>query len=194
MTRRSKTFRRWRRWLLAIILVSGLWACYDRWRSHREDSQDQVILAAAERYDMDAALIKAVVWRESWFNPRARGRAGEIGLMQVGELAAREWADAEQISFFAHSQLFDPAKNALAGTWYLRKALRHYTHTDNPLPYALAEYNAGRANVLKWASGEAAINSAAFIEQIGYPSTRDYVKSVLQRHEYYRPIFPPPAK
>ena len=194
MARRSKTFRRWRRWLLAIILVSGLWAFYDRWRSHRENSQDQVILAAAERYDMDAALIKAVVWRESWFDPWARGRAGEIGLMQVGDLAAREWEDAEQISFFAHSQLFDPAKNALAGTWYLRKALRHYSHTDSPVPYALAEYNAGRANVLKWASGAAATNSVAFIEQIGFLTTRDYVKSVLQRYEYYRPNFPPPAK
>ena len=194
MARRSTLFKRLGRWLIAIILGGGLWAFYEHWRTSRESSQDEVILAAAERYDVDAALIKAVVWRESWFDRLATGKAGEIGLMQVSDLAAQEWADAEQISFFAHSQLFDPAKNALAGTWYLRKALRHYTHTDNPLPYALAEYNAGRANVLKWASGEAAINSAAFIEQIGYPSTRDYVKSVLQRHEYYRPIFPPPAK
>jgi soluble lytic murein transglycosylase len=90
--------------------------------------------------------------------------------------------------------LFDPAKNTLAGAWYLRKALRHYAHTDNPFPYALAEYNAGRASVLKWAGGAAATNSVAFIEQIGYPSTRRYVKSVLQRYKHYKPVFPPPPK
>jgi len=194
MARRSKMFRRWRRWLLVILLASGLWVFYDRWRSHRESSQDAVILVAAERYDVDAALIKAVVWRESWFNPRARGQAGEIGLMQVGDLAAREWADAEKIPGFVHSQVLNPGTNTLAGAWYLRKALRHYTHTDNPLPYALAEYNAGRANVLKWATGAAVTNSAAFMEQIGYPSTRDYVKSVLRRHERYKPVFPAPAE
>ena len=192
MARRSITFRRWRRRLLILLLASGLWAFFDRWRSHRESSQDKAILAAAERYGVEAALIKAVVWRESWFDPWARGKAGEIGLMQVGDLAAREWADAEQMHFFAHSQLFDPARNTLAGTWYLRKALRHYSQTDNPLPYALAEYNAGRASVLKWGSGAAATNSAAFIERIGYRSTRDYVKSVMQRYERYKPVFPPP--
>jgi soluble lytic murein transglycosylase len=191
MARRSKMFRRWRRGLLILLLASGLWAYYDRWRSHREGSQDKVILAAAERYGVDAALIKAVVWRESWFDPWAMGKAGEIGLMQVGDLAAREWAETERLHFFVHSQLFSPARNTLAGTWYLRKALRHYRQTDNPLPYALAEYNAGRANVLKWAGGAAATNSAAFIEQIGYPSTRDYVKSILKRYEYYKPVFPP---
>ena len=194
MARRSKLFKRWRRWLLAIILLSGLWAFYERWRSHRESRQDKVILAAAERYEVDAALIKAVVWRESWFDPWARGRAGEIGLMQVGDLAAQEWADAEQIPSFVHSQLFDPAQNTLAGTWYLRKALRRYGQTDNPLPYSLAEYNAGRANVLKWATGAAATNSATVTELIGFPGTKAYVKSVMQRYAYYQPVFPPPAK
>ena len=194
MTRRSKTLTRRRRWLLALILLVGACVAYERWRGYREGRQDEAILAAAARYDVDAALVKAVVWRESWFDPRAKGKAGEIGLMQVGELAAREWAEAEGVPLFFHRQLYDPRKNTLAGTWYLRKALRRYAQTDNPLPYGLAEYNAGRANVLKWAIGEAATNSAAFIEQIGFPSTKEYVKAVMQQYDYYRPIFPPPAK
>ena len=194
MARRSTLLKRWGRWLLAIIFAGGLWAFYEHWRTSREGSQDEVILAAAERYGVDAALIKAVVWRESWFDPWATGKAGEIGLMQVGDLAAQEWADAGKIPSFAHDQVFDPGTNTLAGTWYLRRALRRYVHTDNPPPYALAEYNAGRANVLKWAGGAAATNSAAFIEQIGFPSTKEYVNSVMQRYELYRPTFPPPTK
>lgn len=180
-------------WILLAVLMSGLFVVYDLWLVWREHSQDPVILAAAARYGVEPALVKAVVWRESRFNPRARGKAGEIGLMQVGELAAREWADTERIQFFVHSQLFDPAKNTLAGTWYLRKLLDRYAGTDNPLPYALADYNAGRANVLKWAQGAAATNSALFIEQIGFPSTKRYVKAVIARFEHYKPIFPPPT-
>ncbi len=191
MARHSGNFKRWRRWILLAILLSGLLALYDAWHSHRENSQDEVILAAAARYGVDAALIKAVVWRESWFDPQARGRAGEIGLMQITEDAAFEWAGAERTPAFVHSHLFDPAKNTLAGAWYLRKCLRRYTRTDNPLPYALADYNAGRANVLKWAKGAAATNSAAFAEQIGYPMTREYVKAVMRRYERYRRTFPP---
>jgi len=41
---------------------------------------------------VEPALIKAVAWRESKFDTHARGRAGEIGLMQLREEAAQEWA------------------------------------------------------------------------------------------------------
>ncbi|HWH67973.1 MAG TPA: hypothetical protein VNT26_01200, partial [Candidatus Sulfotelmatobacter sp.] len=61
-----------------------------------------------------------------------------------------------------------------------------YTQTDNPLPYALADYNAGRANVLKWNRGAAATNSTTFMEQIGFPSTKAYVRAGMGRYEYYR--------
>ena len=60
------------------------------------------------------------------------------------------------------------------------------TQQDNPLPYALADYNAGRANVLKWAKGAAATNSALFLSQIGFPMTRDYVRAVMARRTHYR--------
>ena len=73
--------------------------------------------------------------------------------------------------------------------WYLRKLLRRYLQTDNPLAYALADYNAGRGNVLKWNYGGAATNSAAFIRQIGFPGTRAYVQAVVARYQAYRPTF-----
>ena len=71
----------------------------------------------------------------------------------------------------------------------MKKLLRRYTKTDNPVPYALADYNAGRGNVLKWNSAEASTNSVAFIERIGFPGTKAYVKSVMVRYEYYKPVF-----
>jgi len=183
-------FRRWKWWLFIIILLGGLVALFERFRTFREDSQDQYILAAARKYGLPPALVKAVVWRESRFNPRAKGRNQEIGLMQVRDAAATDWAKSEHVLLFTSYQLFDPAKNTLAGAWYLRKLLGRYEQTDNALPYALADYNAGRTHVLQWAKGAAATNSAAFLEQIRYPGTRDYVRAVIKRYEHYRPIFP----
>jgi soluble lytic murein transglycosylase len=187
----STTVQRGRSWLVLVLLILagiiGFWR-YNQWREHRFDV---VIFAAAHRYRVEPALVKAVVWRESRFNPKIRGRAGEIGLMQVRPAAAQEWANAEKIKTFALEDLFDPGTNTLAGAWYLRKLLRRYPSTDNPLPYALADYNAGRSRVLHWNKDDAATNSAAFIEQIDFPGTRKYVRTVLRRYERYRPILSP---
>jgi soluble lytic murein transglycosylase len=172
-----------RRFLFLLVLALGLYWGFLYWREHRFDA---VIAAAATRYQMDPALVKAVVWQESRFNPNDRGRAGELGLMQVRETAAWEWASAEHIAGFEHASCLDPATNTLAGTWYLKKTLSRYKQADNPLPYALADYNAGRANVLKWRTGSGMTNSAAFMEQIGFPGTKAYVQAILKRYEHYR--------
>jgi len=172
--------------VIFLLIMAGAGMLY-WWRSNRlEHSQDAPINTAAKRYGVEPALVKAIVWRESRFNSSVRGRAQEIGLMQIQEIAAQEWANAEHITGFEHEHCFDPGTNTLAGTWYLKKLLRRYTKTDNPLPYALADYNAGRGNVLKWNSGEAATNSAVFIEQIRFPGTKAYVKSVMVRYQHYQ--------
>jgi len=173
--------------ILAVIVIdlAALWW----WRAYQLDhSQDATIIAAASIYEMDPALIKAVIWRESRFNPKARGAAGELGLMQIRDAAAGEWAKAEGINNFHHNQLIDSKSNVLAGTWYLKKAISHHQHTDKPIIYGLAEYNAGRSNVLKWNSGDAATNSVAFIEAIEFPSTRDYILSIQEKRKKYRDL------
>jgi soluble lytic murein transglycosylase len=181
-----------RRWILLItaVLVADVVIVIGWWRNWRERRYDSFIVAAARRYGVDPALVKAVVWRESSFHADARGKAGELGLMQIREPAAREWAEAERLTGFAHSQFAHPAPNTLAGTWYLSKLLKRYPRTDNPVAYALADYNAGRANVLKWMNGPASTNSAAFLNNMTFPGTRRYVVTVLDRRDHYRAQFP----
>lgn len=186
-----ETIKRWKWWLFGIILLGGALALYDHYRTYHESSQDAVILAAGRRYGVDPALIKAVVWRESWFNPDAKGSSGEKGLMQVMKDTADDWAKAERVHLFTHFQLFDPSKNTQAGTWYLHKMWLRYQRTDNPLPYTLAAYNAGPGRVAQWSKGAAATNSAAFINQISFPGTKKYVQEVMKRYERYRRVFPP---
>ena len=175
-------------WILGLVLLASMTG-YRCWQWRLERKQDAPIRAAAQRYQVEPALVRAVIWRESQFHPRARGRVGEIGLMQLREEAAQAWADAEHIAPFEHEQCFDPRTNILAGTWYLKTLLKRYRQTDNPVPYALADYNAGRGNVLKWLSGAALTNSAVFVERIGFPGTKEYVHSVMRRYGKYRPVF-----
>ncbi|MCL4176308.1 MAG: lytic transglycosylase domain-containing protein [Verrucomicrobia bacterium] len=168
--------------LLGAGLILLLWGAHVR----KERQFEVPILAAARKYQVDPALVKAVVWRESRFDALARGAAGELGLMQLREAAAGEWANAEKLSQFTFDQLRDPVTNTMAGTWYLSRLLKRYVSTDDPVPYALADYNAGRTHVLRWNTGAAATNSAAFMEQITFPGTRNYIQAVAKRRDQYR--------
>jgi soluble lytic murein transglycosylase len=172
---------------LIAMAAGGLW-----WRFHWENRFDPQIRAAAARYNLPATLVKAVVWKESRFDPAARGKAGEIGLMQVTENAAQEWADASRLTGYEHDHTLDPGTNTLAGCHYLAKVLRRYAQTDNPLAYALADYNAGRGNVLRWMNATnapaAKTNSGAFLTVMTFPGTRQYVQDILERRKHYETV------
>ena len=64
--------RRWLRIVIALGSVALLCQWLFRWQ--REHRYDPIIVNAARRYGVDPALVKAVVWKESRFNPRARPR------------------------------------------------------------------------------------------------------------------------
>ena len=70
---------KWRQllWIGVLLLIIGAVVyCYRK--EQLERSQDAAIQAAAQRYGVESALIKAVVWRESKFHTEARGRAGRL--------------------------------------------------------------------------------------------------------------------
>ena len=183
MNRRTRT-------ILIIVALLLLTFLARQWRlAHLESSQDKNIFNASRKYGVDPAHVKAVIWQESRFDPDARGSKGELGLMQIMPDTASDWAGAQRMPTVSKFTLRDPARNIDCGTWYLSKLLRRYPATDDPLPFALADYNAGRGNVLKWMKGSAATNSAAFTDAIAFPSTRDYVRSVIQRRLKYQGQF-----
>ena len=173
--------------LFAADLAVGVWWF---WRK-KENRYDAAILNAARRYQVDPALVKAVVWRESAFQASAKGAAGEAGLMQIRNLAGQEWAQAERMAAFSIDLLYDPRTNTMAGAWYLSHLLKRYRQTDCPPAYALADYNAGRTHVLRWNKGEARTNSVQFLAQMDYPGTREYIRAVLDRHSHYRATWKP---
>jgi soluble lytic murein transglycosylase len=161
----------------AVMLVCLAAAALIR-RVHQFDT---LLVKVGREYNVDPRLISAVIWRESRFNPNAVGSKGEIGLMQVTEAAAWEWAHASKNYDFKKSDLFDPEVNVRAGTWYLAQAIKTWSICPDPLPYALAHYNAGRNNVSTWFK-RGGPESRAFWEAIGFPTTREYVRDILVRY------------
>ena len=154
------------------------WAAFGRFNEH-----DKLIAHVAEKAGLDPWLVKAVVWRESRFHTDKVGGAGERGLMQVGEAAAQDWAWAHHIAVFMQTDLFDARTNLQAGTWYLKRALEHWKDRDDPVQFALAEYNAGRKRVERWAAGSA--NAAAMLQAADIATTRQYAEDIMRRARLY---------
>ena len=117
---------------LAVKSGDPLYAFYEWMSPARFHQYDRLIRRVALEHHLDPMLVKAVVWRESRFDPKKRGSHGERGLMQVSELAANEWARENKIAGFNTDQLFDPKTNLEAGSWYLHRAMEHWSHQSGP--------------------------------------------------------------
>jgi soluble lytic murein transglycosylase len=155
-------------------------------RYHR---YDPLIKQVGKKYGVDPMLIKAVVWRESTFRPEKIGKDGERGLMQVMEPAAAEWARQNKRPTFVPADLFSPQVNLEAGTWYLKQALQRYTSKDDPVTFALAQYNAGKSRVNKWVADTtqgSSVTGADLRDSISFPGTRDYVDAIIARYHFYQ--------
>jgi soluble lytic murein transglycosylase len=159
------------------------WVSPARFQQH-----DALIRTVAAEHRLDPMLVKAVIWRESRFDSQKFGAAGERGLMQVSEKAAEEWAQETKAQNFRVEELFDAKTNVEAGSWYLHRAIERWQNQPNPIPFALAEYNAGGSRALRWAGGDdtKAIATKTFLANIDFPGTRKYVDSIMARYEFYK--------
>jgi soluble lytic murein transglycosylase len=133
---------------------------------------EHVIRGHARNYEIDPALLAAVIYRESKFDADARSRSGAIGLMQLLPDTAEGIALHTGGERFVVSDLYDPEINVRYGAFYLRRLFRKYG--DERL--ALAAYNAGQRNVDEWLAREGGI---AFAE------TREYVREVMELRAIY---------
>jgi soluble lytic murein transglycosylase len=173
---------------LAIRSGDPAYTVYEWMSPARFHQYDHLIRSVATEHRLDPMLVKAVVWRESRFDPGKHGSAGERGLMQVSEKAAHEWASENKVATFRAEQLFDPKTNLEAGTWYLRRAFERWKAQSDPMAFALAEYNAGASRAQRWSGGDtvAAIPAEKFLENIDFPGTRKYVESIIARYKFYQ--------
>jgi len=117
---------------------------------------------AATDYQVDQALVRAMIHAESAFNPQAVSAKGAQGLMQLMPATAQR---------FGVNNVLDPGENITGGVRYMSELLKTFKFD---LRLALAAYNAGENAVLRYGGIPP------------YPETRDYVSKVMQLHALYR--------
>lgn len=138
--------------------------------------------AAAARFRISPAFLLAVARQESLLDPQARSSAGAHGLMQLMPATARRMANTLGWTGF---EIERPMENVLLGAAHLAELL---DACDGEVPVALAAYNAGLGRARQWRAR--ALNLDDFMERIGFPETRRFVRSVLMHYGYYREIYP----
>ncbi len=149
-------------------------------------SDASVIREQAGEKHLDPALIAAVIYAETKFDPRP-SPAGAEGLMQILPGTAYFIAHLSGGSSFTASDLATPRINVAYGSYYLRYLLNHY-HGDEML--AVAAYNGGLANVDSWVAQANASGRPLTVEAIPFPETRAYVQRVLEAQREYRSTYP----
>jgi soluble lytic murein transglycosylase len=185
--------------LLGAAAVFGAWYYW----THRFDS---LIVEVSQKYSLDPALVKALIYEESFFNPKAQSAQNAVGLMQVTPIAAQEWVEQTRSRTLAEAvatvsgikpegrdpsfeeALSDPVVSLHVGCWYLQRMLNRYKDEPDPVATALAAYNAGPANVERWApnSERSRLSREEFISRIEFPVTRNYVQDILVRYDFYK--------
>ncbi len=119
----------------------------------------ELIYAKARKYDVDPALVAAVIEQESRFKPRARSQRDARGLMQLMPRTGR-WMGA--------SDLYNPEQNIDAGVKYIKYLDKRF---NGDMKKIIAAYNGGEGNVQRYQ---------------GIPpfrETRQYVKKVMKNYD-----------
>lgn len=120
------------------------------------------ILQAAHTYEVDPALVAAIMEQESGGNPNAISHVGAMGLMQLMPDTAKG---------LGVQNGFDPVQNIRGGAQYLKELLNRF---HGNLTDVIAAYNAGPG----------AVESYHGVPP--YPETEKYVASVLGFYQIYQ--------
>ncbi|UCF85140.1 MAG: lytic transglycosylase domain-containing protein [Desulfobacteraceae bacterium] len=132
---------------------------------HEEKAEhrfNHIIQRAANRYEVDPALVRAIIMAESSYNPKAVSKKGAKGLMQLMPRTAE---------YLGVEDSFNPEHNIDAGVRYFKQLLDQF---KGDVKLALAAYNAGSRRVRKYK---------------GIPPFKDtqyYVRKVFEYHKRFK--------
>ena len=137
----------------------------------------------AKEYELEPELIFAVIKTESNFKADAKSSQNAYGLMQITE-STLNWAmfREDQNAEYTVEDLYDPETNIKYGCLILSLLLQEFKDTDT----ALAAYNAGRGNTIKWLKDRRYSEDGIHIKDTPYQETDEYIKKVNKYHQQYK--------
>jgi len=138
------------------------------------------VLAQSKEIGLDPAYVFGLIRQESRFITDARSHVGASGLMQLMPATARWTARKIGLDLKA-GMVNDRDVNLRLGTSYLKLILDDF---EGRMALGAAAYNAGPNRPRRWRDGPL-IEAAAWVENIPFNETRDYVKKVLSNAVYY---------
>ena len=169
---------------LIITSVTVFWILPGVLRARFRLAHVDLIKQYSEEYDLDPALVCAVIYTESSFKENAPSRVGAKGLMQIMPQTGQEIADALGEPF-SEEMLYDPEVSIRYGCYYLREQLDRFDQNE---AVTLAAYNAGPHRAQLWIS-EYGLDSKGHIRYIPFGETDRYVDKVLQVRENYANLY-----
>jgi soluble lytic murein transglycosylase len=174
-----------RRLLVPLLVQGGKLPISQFWDCLYPLAHRGIVADAAKRHGVDPLLVTALMREESAFVPRALSGAGARGLMQLMPQTAERIA--RELGLPGGAGALDwPEANIRLGTAHLAELVR--LHRGN-LALVLATYNAGKQPVQRWLERLGFADEEAFIEEIPYAETRNYVKRVLGTYYRYRQLY-----
>jgi soluble lytic murein transglycosylase len=143
---------------------------------------ENFIRTYSAKYDVDPALVAAVIFQESRFNPRAVSPMGAKGLMQFMPGTAATMA--KETGRWPNYDIFDPETSVEFGAAHIRDLLVKYS---GDVDRALAGYNAGTGTVDSWVRRNI---FQKIIQSDSKGETVNYVRKEKKYQNIYRTMYP----
>jgi soluble lytic murein transglycosylase len=142
-----------------------------------------LVEGAGRENEVSPLILLALIRQESFYDPRAASAAGALGLTQVIPATGMEIAEKLGRRDFTPRDLLQPSLSIEFGASYLGGQLQLF---DGDLYLALAAYNGGPGNALRWRDDPAAADPDFLVEIIDLEETQSYLELVLANYAVYR--------
>ena len=140
------------------------------------------VYSACDEFDVDKALIFAVIKTESGFDKNAVSNKGAVGLMQIKPSTADYVAKKLGLTEYS---LFDARDNVRIGVFYLKMLIIRFGDVNT----ALCAYNAGEGKVATWLKNKEYSRDGKTFFNVPYKETSNYLKKIEKSSKKYSKLY-----
>lgn len=142
----------------------------------------EIVIEYADKYELDRALVFAVIQVESSFDKNSVSKAGAEGLMQITPTTASYIAKKLGKEKY---DIFNERTNIEFGCYYLRYLFNRFYYTDT----VICAYNAGEGNIKYWLKNqEYSLDGKTFIK-VPYKETEEYRNKIQRSYKKYKQLY-----